>query len=189
MARVWVQYQALIISRPIVATVYLPPNDRKNFTDFLDQTDLPERLHFVRFNTRNPKVYPYNKLRNISIKRVKTSHFWVADMDMWPSCILFLFDRLTACIANTYDVLRSLPEHVLSNDFMAIIVPAFEYKKLRNCNEFISCVKRYHFSTFSIGFSVIPHLPTTKPELIGCIDQQLCQQFRPTAWVHVFLGI
>ena len=30
-------------------------------------------------------VYPLNRLRNIAIENIVTSHFVVFDMDMWPA--------------------------------------------------------------------------------------------------------
>ena len=33
--------------------------------------------------------YPINKLRNMAIKRIHTTHFYMCDMDFWPSCIYF----------------------------------------------------------------------------------------------------
>ena len=35
--------------------------------------------------------YPINKLRNMAIKRIHTTHFYLCDMDFWPSCIYILF--------------------------------------------------------------------------------------------------
>ena len=36
----------------------------------------------------NETVYPINTLRNIAIRGVQTSHFFLSDMDFWPSSIL-----------------------------------------------------------------------------------------------------
>lgn len=33
------------------------------------------------------KIYPINRLRNIAINNVKTTHFIVFDMDMWPASL------------------------------------------------------------------------------------------------------
>ena len=30
--------------------------------------------------------FPVNKMRNLGIANVQTSHFIVTDMDLWPSC-------------------------------------------------------------------------------------------------------
>ena len=30
--------------------------------------------------------YPINKLRNAAINQVKTSHFFLTDIDLWPAC-------------------------------------------------------------------------------------------------------
>ncbi|KAK8807234.1 hypothetical protein WA158_003993 [Blastocystis sp. Blastoise] len=150
-------------SGPMVAAIFLKKADEEEFKEFINAVSLSQRLHLVRYRPVDESIYPYNKLRNIAVARVTTSHFWVADMDMWPA-------------ENVYETLRSLPEQVLSNDFMAVIVPAFEYKKLPNCDDFVPCVKK-----------VIPHVPRNRHELTGCISQQMCQPFRPGAWVHDYL--
>ena len=76
------------------------------------------------------KGYPYNALRNIAIQRVATSHFWVMDMDMWPS-------------SNLYRTLLSLDVRHLKDDYLAVIVPAFEYKRTTKGGSFEQCVKSY----------------------------------------------
>lgn len=50
---------------------------------------LPDRVRIILYisrRSRDPKgVYPVNKLRNIAIVNVVTTHFLVMDMDMWPA--------------------------------------------------------------------------------------------------------
>ena len=74
--------------------------------------------------------YPTNALRNIAIQRVATSHFWVMDMDMWPS-------------SNLYRTLLSLDVRHLKDDYLAVIAPAFEYKRIWKGGSFEQCVKAY----------------------------------------------
>ena len=42
-----------------------------------------------QFFETSDTYYPINKLRNIAIKSIKTTHFYVCDMDFWPSCIQY----------------------------------------------------------------------------------------------------
>ena len=56
--------------------------------------DLPKRFTVITYISQQETPYPINKLRNIAISFVHTSHFWVADMDMWPSST-HSFSRLT----------------------------------------------------------------------------------------------
>ena len=41
------------------------------------------------------RIYPINRLRNLAIQNILTTHFLVLDMDMWPvgTFVLSLFDR------------------------------------------------------------------------------------------------
>ena len=95
---------------------------------YLSQNTLSTNLVVSRFVS--DKGYPYNALRNIAIQRVTTSHFWVMDMDMWPS-------------SNLYRTLLSLDVRHLKDDYLAVIVPAFEYKRTTKRGSFEQCVKSY----------------------------------------------
>ena len=67
--------------------MFLLQSERKAYEKALSSAQLENRVHITIFTSENNKEYPINKLRNIAIESVKTSHFWLADMDMWPSCI------------------------------------------------------------------------------------------------------
>ena len=60
----------------------------------IQKSQLPDRIRIVVYTplaSRDiPGVFPVNKLRNIAIVNVVTTHFLVLDMDMWPSrtCLL-----------------------------------------------------------------------------------------------------
>ena len=72
---------------------------------FIRKSRFPDRLHLILYITdvsregdrvcRNngkqswcyaQSIYPINRLRNIAIADVATSHFILFDMDVWPSC-------------------------------------------------------------------------------------------------------
>lgn len=50
---------------------------------------LPDRIQIVRFDyirdENGELIFPINRLRNIGIQHVRTSHYAVIDMDLWPS--------------------------------------------------------------------------------------------------------
>ena len=46
---------------------------------------LESRLHVTEYHAKSSAQYPINTLRNVAIQGVQTSHFWLTDMDMWPS--------------------------------------------------------------------------------------------------------
>jgi len=89
---------------PIAITMIVQPS---NLTSILHQIELlhfPSRVLLTLYiplhpshdsiitcradNTcqrRKETIFPLNRLRNISLRRVKTTHFLLIDMDSWPS--------------------------------------------------------------------------------------------------------
>ena len=155
---------------PLSLAVLIRSKKEEEYLDhYLSQNTLSTNLVVSRFVS--DKGYPYNALRNIAIQRVATSHFWVMDMDMWPS-------------SNLYRTLLSLDVRHLKDDYLAVIVPAFEYKRTWKGGSFEQCVKSY--SWFSIAICrVIPRLPQTIPELRSCLAAKNCNEFRKRDFVHV----
>ncbi|KAK8805808.1 hypothetical protein WA158_002464 [Blastocystis sp. Blastoise] len=121
------------------------------------------RVSLYQYYSNNPNVYPINLLRNIAIKNIKTTHFWLTDMDMWPACDL-------------YESLHALPAAIHNDDKMAVIVPAFEYKMTTPCNSLEECVK-----VLSGSF------PRNKTELLQCVDDGICNIFRMKAHTHSYI--
>lgn len=70
------------LSSPFSITIGVNDEDLKNITQFLNSPSITYSLYKV-----NSTYYPINKLRNIAISKVKTSHFFLSDMDFWPSSI------------------------------------------------------------------------------------------------------
>ena len=155
---------------PFSLAVLIKSKKEEEYLDhYLSQNTLSTNLVVSRFVS--DKGYPYNALRNIAIQRVATSHFWVMDMDMWPS-------------SNLYRTLLSLDVRHLKDDYLAVIAPAFEYKRTWKGGSFEQCVKSY--SWFSIAICrVIPRLPQTIPELRSCLAAKNCNEFRKRDFVHV----
>ena len=114
---------------PFSLAVLIRSKKEEEYLDhYLSQNTLSTNLVVSRFVS--DKGYPYNALRNIAIQRVATSHFWVMDMDMWPS-------------SNLYRTLLSLDVRHLKDDYLAVIVPAFEYKRIWKGGSFEQCIKSY----------------------------------------------
>ena len=51
--------------------------------------DCVNRFEDGKMQCIDEKIYPINRLRNIAIRNVVSSHFVVFDMDMWPSSFLY----------------------------------------------------------------------------------------------------
>ncbi|KAK8825384.1 hypothetical protein WA538_003080 [Blastocystis sp. DL] len=118
---------------PIAITMIVQPS---NLTSILHQIELlhfPSRVLLTLYiplhpshdsiitcradNTcqrRKETIFPLNRLRNISLRRVKTTHFLLIDMDSWPS-------------QTTYTHLLSLPREYLASPSFVTIVPMFTF--------------------------------------------------------------
>ena len=131
---------------------------------------LENRVSIVLRMQTEDGFYPINELRNLAIRYTTTSHFFLTDMDMWPSFGL-------------YDALTALPSFILQDDYFAGIVPAFEVLK-PNCNSIEKCVEQ---SCYCLVFMnrVAPMLPQTKVELINCIKSKKCFLYRERKSTHV----
>lgn len=70
---------------PISFAFFLYGNGRTVFERTIATLNIPKRANIIGINALRASPYPINKLRNIAIRYVTTSHFWVADMDMWPA--------------------------------------------------------------------------------------------------------
>ena len=87
------------------------------------------------------KDFPVNLLRNVGIRAVRTSHFLVLDMDMWPSRA---GARTASRLDNLYQELARLPLTMLDSTRAAVIVPAFFLKReeiLSKCSSVLSCAE------------------------------------------------
>ena len=94
-----------LIPRPISITVIVHRNELHEMEQFIQQSHFPDRLTLTLYIidvSSNPDcvftqladgsmqcepgpIYPLNRLRNIAIESVSTSHFVLFDMDVWPS--------------------------------------------------------------------------------------------------------
>lgn len=146
--------------RPISIALYLPKEDWEMYVQSIQQMELDSRITITLQMQEQKDLYPINKLRNIAIKHVQTSHFFMTDMDMWPSFTL-------------YEVLKELPTYILEDDRFAGIIPAFEVVK-PSCNSIGDCVNK-----------VVDILPPDKTTLIQCIKNQTCFLYREMRSTHV----
>ncbi|KAK8808485.1 hypothetical protein WA158_008386 [Blastocystis sp. Blastoise] len=152
---------------PMSIAVYMNKSEIAKFEAYRQTTEIFPRMKLTSLVVQDTsKEYPINKLRNIAIKHVETSHFWIADMDMWPT-------------KHTYEALCNLRSSFLKDDFMAIIIPSFSFSAnsgYLNCGGFKGCID-----------TVVPHIPRNKKELINCISEENCQTFRPETETHDYM--
>lgn len=64
-------------------------SEEREAIDSIKHFYLPKRvriiLYIVSLKDKDYYDFPVNKLRNIAITNIVTSHFLVLDMDMWPA--------------------------------------------------------------------------------------------------------
>lgn len=76
-----------VICSELSVALFLIDLEEKKYRKALVSSPVDRRVHITLYRAADNAVYPINTLRNIAIENVRTSHFWLADMDMWPSCI------------------------------------------------------------------------------------------------------
>lgn len=95
----------MILLRLYCVTIFTNEEEYDSIKQTIQSGDYPSRLHLILYIVKDgskdcvyslkgdelvcvpQKIYPINRLRNIAITNVKTSHFIVLDMDMWPASI------------------------------------------------------------------------------------------------------
>lgn len=78
-----------IISRPLIVTILVNSTRIVQVKKQLKAANLPPSTEVILMvaSPKSPHFshFPINRLRNIAIRHVTTSHFLVLDMDLWPS--------------------------------------------------------------------------------------------------------
>lgn len=64
---------------------FIPEKDISDLKALMKNTTLRDNIHIQYVIQKNASVYPINALRNRAVDAVKTSHFYISDMDVWPS--------------------------------------------------------------------------------------------------------
>ena len=120
----------------LIFVIYCDEIEEQLVLKWIATHSIPDRimlvLHIVSSSYR-AKVFPINKLRNLGITNVRTTHYVVMDMDMWPVRTLF-------------DEVQKAPLDVLKNPMSAIIIPLMFFNQdriLGFCSSFESCMRRY----------------------------------------------
>lgn len=129
-----------MISSLFSVALFLADREQNKYNQAISSSPLNNRIHITVVHSADKKIYPINKLRNIAIDHVTTTHLWLADMDMWPSRILLMIHSLI--IVGLREALMSLPSSELERSNLAVIVPAFEITRGRECGSFESCARR-----------------------------------------------
>ena len=79
-------------------------------------------------------------------------------------------------LAELYERVLELPDYILNDDWLAIIVSGFQYEnKIEQCSPFQECVEK-----------VLPSIPSTKQELRTCMVEKKCVTFSPGGLFHKY---
>lgn len=70
---------------------YFPAENLTDFEKLRSSSTLRDSIRIKYFIQTDPDYFPINFLRNQAIENVITTHFWLADMDVWPTCIYISF--------------------------------------------------------------------------------------------------
>ena len=65
---------------------YISEEEENSYLQLLSNSTLRENIRVDYVIQTDPSFFPINYLRNRAIQNVVTSHFWLADMDVWPTC-------------------------------------------------------------------------------------------------------
>lgn len=76
--------------RPMSVTLCINAGEENEFTRLVAESQLSKRLSLVPYHLPLNASYPINLLRNLAIDNSKTNHFWLTDLDMWPSGVLVI---------------------------------------------------------------------------------------------------
>lgn len=98
-------------SGPIIVIVYYSPTESSQFTS--QTSSVPSHVTIAGYVLEQPSIVPINKLKNMGIQMVSTTHFLLTEGSMVPSAALH---------AN----LMSTPEYLWRDPLYAGIIPVYE---------------------------------------------------------------
>lgn len=65
--------------------MFILTTEKDEFQKKVLESAFDKRLSIVEYIASDNSTYPINKLRNMAIANTKTNHFWLTDLDLWPS--------------------------------------------------------------------------------------------------------
>lgn len=65
--------------------MFVVADELNEFRKKVIASDFDKRLSIVEYIAADNSTYPINTLRNMAIANTNTNHFWLTDLDFWPS--------------------------------------------------------------------------------------------------------
>ena len=108
-----------------VLSVQTKKKKLKSVIEHISSLSLPNRVTIIVKPLENKdNTFYVNTLRNLAITSIRTSHFIVLDMDLWP-------------LPNLFEQLQLLPPSLLNSTSSAGIIPAFFLKSSEISSAFL----------------------------------------------------
>uniref|UniRef100_A0A7S0J5T3 Glycosyltransferase-like protein LARGE2 n=1 Tax=Calcidiscus leptoporus TaxID=127549 RepID=A0A7S0J5T3_9EUKA len=110
--------------------------------------------------------YPINALRNVALKAVRTSHFLLSDIDLWPS-------------VDSYNEILAHGSALTAETHTALVLPAFE---------FATSTPKDELSRIKVREAVAKELPETFGQLRECFrvgKPPRCRIFKSSTDTHL----
>ena len=147
------------------------------FLKFIASHYLPPRvtllLYLIGPNSPEKGQFPVNKLRNLGIRNIVTTHFQILDMDLWPTY-------------NTYQTMMKLPEP-LRTGRNAVIFPVFFFDRnsvLTRCDSLEKCSLLWGRLAM-LMHRALEYCPRNKTELRACLLNRNCLSSKRGIRTHV----
>ena len=175
----------IIIFRPIVLVIYATSSQEIHLVRYISSHYIPKRVtilfYLVSRYQKSSSVFPINRLRNLAIRNIRTTHFLILDMDLRLSRIskIFAFEH----IVNTYQEVLSLPQFIYQSNRSAVILPVFFYKGkqiLNHCSTTESCAYLYWLLFFALIVGQIGYSQKTNSNLSNVLIEPFAYQTKTT---------
>ena len=162
---------------PLVIVLNGPIGFESIMLSFVESHYLPPRLTLLLYligDTSPAKgQFPVNKLRNLGIRNIATTHFQILDMDLWPT-------------VDTYETMMKLPAQLRTGK-NAVIFPVFFFDRnavLTRCDSFAQCSLLWG-SECSVTRRALEYCPFNKTELKACLLSKNCLSSKRGIRTHV----
>ena len=164
---------------PIVLTVFLLPGESFNAESVIPSETCPQLTIITHkmdasLNEDGRELYPVNRLRNIGLDAVKTSHILMADIDFVPSNDLHLLIHSTLTERQLLREQQGNASELLpSEDRDAIVVPSFERIPPPELCKNERCLPEVQKNLTELA------MPRYFEELLSCVvDRKECRVFQ-----------
>ena len=179
---------------PIVISVYAPITEKiqterdKCYPNQVEYIITTVKLHIYSDHSS----YPVNRLRNMAISRVRTSHFLHADIDLWPDAnLLPRLKRLSSMARHN---------HTFADPRQAIVIAAFAREVKTDCASSTAKAQRDKYRVdLKLCHREADQIPDSFETLKKCIMAKDCHIFDRynhdghgttdyRSWLHGFDG-